>query len=148
MQVRVTQSCLTLCSPMGYTVHGVLQIRMLEWVAFPFSRESSQPRDWTQVSYIAGRFFTSWATGVSPNPIGCCLFKKKCAYRLTQSSTVKKRGIQKTTLLTPPSLDLRWISVVQAPQSAGPCHSSPRKWSLQPPRVVMETKWDNKWKYL
>ena len=47
---------------MDYTVHGILQARVLEWVAFPFSRESSQPRDWTQVSHIAGRFFTSWAT--------------------------------------------------------------------------------------
>ena len=45
-----------------HTVHGVLQARILEWVAFPFSRGSSQPRDWTQVSRIAGRFFTSWAT--------------------------------------------------------------------------------------
>ena len=47
---------------MDYTVHEVLQARILEWVAFPFSRGSSQPRDWTQVSHIAGRFFTSWAT--------------------------------------------------------------------------------------
>ena len=42
--------------------HGILQARRLEWVAFPFSRVSSQPRDRTQVSHIAGRFFTSWAT--------------------------------------------------------------------------------------
>ena len=47
---------------MDYTVHGILQARILEWVAFPLSRGSSQPRDWTQVSYIAGGFFTSWAT--------------------------------------------------------------------------------------
>ena len=47
---------------MGYTVHGILQARILEWVAFPFSRGSFQRRDQTQVSYIAGRFFTSWAT--------------------------------------------------------------------------------------
>ena len=48
---------------MGYiTIHGILQARILEWVAFPFSRESSQPRNRTQVSRIAGRFFTSWAT--------------------------------------------------------------------------------------
>ena len=42
-------------------VYGILQARILEWVAFPFSRGSSQPRDWTQVSHIAGRFFISWA---------------------------------------------------------------------------------------
>ena len=43
-----------------YTVYGILQARTLEWVAFPFSRGSSQLRDWTQVSCIVGRFFTSW----------------------------------------------------------------------------------------
>ena len=47
------KSCPTLCHPMDYTVHGILQARILEWVAFPFSRGSSQPRDWTQVSRIA-----------------------------------------------------------------------------------------------
>ena len=61
-QVKVAQSCLTLCDPMDYTVHGILQARIREWVAFPFSRGSSQPRDWTQASRVAGRFFTSWAT--------------------------------------------------------------------------------------
>ena len=47
---------------MDYTVHGILQARILEWVAVPFSKGSSQPSDQTQVSLIAGRFFTSWAT--------------------------------------------------------------------------------------
>ena len=47
---------------MDYTVHGTLQARILEWVAIPFSRASSQPRDRSQVSCIAGGFFTSWAT--------------------------------------------------------------------------------------
>ena len=46
---------------MDYRVHGILQVRILEWVAIPSSRESSQPRDPTQVSHIAGRFFTIWA---------------------------------------------------------------------------------------
>ena len=59
VKVKVTQSCPTLCDPMDYTVHGILQAGILEWVAFPFSRASSQPRDQTQVSCIAGRFFTS-----------------------------------------------------------------------------------------
>ena len=58
-RVKVTQLCLTLCDPMHYTVPGILQARILEWVAFPFSRGSSQPRDGTQVSHIAGGFFTS-----------------------------------------------------------------------------------------
>ena len=62
MKVKVTQSYPTLCDPMDYTVHGILQTRILEWVAFPFSRGSSQPKNWTQASRIAGEFFTSWAT--------------------------------------------------------------------------------------
>ena len=45
--------------PMVYTAQGILQARMLEWATFSFSRGSSQPRDQTQVSHIAGRFFTS-----------------------------------------------------------------------------------------
>ena len=93
--MKVTQSFLTLCDPMGYTVHRILQVRILEWVAFPFSKELnpgfphcrwilyqmshkgsprilewvaypfsrglSQPRNWTRVSCIAGRFFANWA---------------------------------------------------------------------------------------
>ena len=62
MKVKVSQSCPTLCDPMDYRAHGILQARILEWVAFPFSKGSSQPRDQTQVSLIAGGFFTSWAT--------------------------------------------------------------------------------------
>ena len=64
----VTQLCLTLCDPMdcgppGSSGHGIFQARILEWVAIPFSKGPSQPRDWTQVSHIAGGIFTSWATG-------------------------------------------------------------------------------------
>ena len=63
----VTQSCLTLCDPMdcsllGSSVHGIFQARILEWVAISFSRGSSNTREWTWVSRIAGRFFTIWAT--------------------------------------------------------------------------------------
>ena len=59
MKVKVTQWRLILRDPMDYTVHGILQARILEWVAFPFSRGSSQPRDRTQFSHIAGGFFTN-----------------------------------------------------------------------------------------
>ena len=58
----VTQSCLTLCSPPGSSVHGILQARILEKLAIPFSRGSSWSRDWTWVFYIAGGFFTIWST--------------------------------------------------------------------------------------
>ena len=68
---HLLQSCLTLCDPMdcsppGSFVHGILQARILEWVAMPFSRGSSPPKDGTQVSCvfcITGRFFTSEPPG-------------------------------------------------------------------------------------
>ena len=60
--MKVTQLCPAFCNPMDCTVHGILQARTLEWVAFPFSRGSSQPTDQTQVSRITGGFFISWAT--------------------------------------------------------------------------------------
>ena len=68
--VLVAQLCLTLCdpvdcSPPGFSVHGILQARILEWIAIPFSRGFTQPGDQIQVSCIAGRFFTVWATGIS-----------------------------------------------------------------------------------
>ena len=67
-QNEVTQLCLSLCDPVdcslpGSSIHGILQARTLEWVAISFSRGSSQPRDRTCVSCIAGRRFTLWATG-------------------------------------------------------------------------------------
>ena len=58
-KVKVAQSCPTVWYPMDHTVLGILQARILEWVAIPFSRVSSQPRDGTQVSHTAGGFFTS-----------------------------------------------------------------------------------------
>ena len=62
VKVLVTQLCPILCdplgcSPLGFSVHGISQERILEWITIPFSRGSSSPRDWTQVSHIAGRFF-------------------------------------------------------------------------------------------
>ena len=67
IDLLVTQLCLTHCNPIdcslpGSSVHRILQARILEWVAMPFSRESSKPRNWTQVSRIAGRLFIVWAT--------------------------------------------------------------------------------------
>ena len=71
VKVLVTQSCPTLCDPMdcslpGSSVHGFLQARILEWVAIPFSRESSQSRNQTQVSCTAGRFFTELRGKIQP----------------------------------------------------------------------------------
>ena len=71
MKVLVAQSCPTLyepndCSPPGSSLHGILQARLLEWVAIPFSRGSSRPRDQSQVYHIAGRFFIILSRRGSP----------------------------------------------------------------------------------
>ena len=65
--MKLAQSCLTLwdlmdCSPPGFSIHGILQARILEWAAIPFSRGSSRPRDQTQASHVARGLFTVWAT--------------------------------------------------------------------------------------
>ena len=68
---EVVQSCPTLCDPvdcnlLGFSIHGILQARILEWIAMSFSRGSSRPRDQTGVSCTAGGFFTSRATKEAP----------------------------------------------------------------------------------
>ena len=68
-------SCVRLCDSMDCIVHGIFQSRILEWVAGPFSRGSSQPRDQTQVSHIAGGFFTSWATREAQTYYKCKLLR-------------------------------------------------------------------------
>ena len=71
--MKVARLCLTLCDPMDCLVHGILQAKILEWVAFPFSRESSQPRNQTRVSCIAGGFFTNWAIREAKRAIYVCI---------------------------------------------------------------------------
>ena len=92
--VSVPQSCLALwdpldSSPPGSSVHGILQARTLEWVAIPFSRRSSPPKDQTHVSCIAGRFFTVWATRG---------FKMLHSLRLFHIPTVKSLSVAHTFL--------------------------------------------------
>ena len=79
--VLVAQSCLTLCdprdcSPLGSCVHGILQARILEWVAIPFSRGPSRPMDWTWVSHIADRFFNHRSHQGSPFFKGIIIFQQ------------------------------------------------------------------------
>ena len=97
-KVLVAQMCLILCNPMDYclpgcSVHGILQAGILEWVAIPFSRGSSQPRDQTQVFCIAGRFFIIWATREDLNK------QKKWAdlYRLVPN---RKRSTSRLYIVT------------------------------------------------
>ena len=76
-EVKDAQACLTLCNPMDYTVHGILQARILECDSFPFSRESSQPRDWIQVSRTTG-------DSLPAEPQGKPLMSKETLYSLLE----------------------------------------------------------------
>ena len=100
VKVSVTQSCPTLCDPMDCSppdssVPGILQARTLEWVAIPFCRGSSWPRDQTWVSCMAGRFFTIWATWEAPN-----LFFAY-GYSIIPASCVEKTIISPLNCLSP-----------------------------------------------
>ena len=107
MWVKVTQLCPTLCNPTDYTIHGILQAGILEWVAFPFSRGSSQPRDQTQVSCMAGRFFTSWATREAQEswsgqePTCQCTRSKKHGFNPLVSKILWRRTWQPTPAFLP-----------------------------------------------
>ena len=87
IHAKSLQLCPTLCNPMdwsspGSSVHGILQARILEWVAIAFSRRSSWPSDQTQVSHIADRFFTIWATREALCSIRICQICHIFYYRL------------------------------------------------------------------
>ena len=90
VHTKLLQSCLTLCdpkvcSPPGFSVHGILQARTLEWVAMPSSRGSSWPRNWTCISYapcVGSQFFTTSATG---KPNGKLLYRIERGVLLTTS---------------------------------------------------------------
>ena len=92
-KVKVAQSCPTLCNPMDYTAHGILQARILEWVAFPFSWGSSQPRDRTQVSRIAGRLRAEPQGKPDITEVGCKSlsydYSSKSFYYLLLNSSFK-----------------------------------------------------------
>ena len=96
--MKVTQSCLNLCDPMDYTVYSILQARILEWVAYPFSGGSSQLRDRAQISRIAGEFFTSWATREAQyiwnkrNIVGQSIFQFKKIFNFLIKKRINFRG--------------------------------------------------------
>ena len=118
MFVKVAQSCLTVCNPRDYTVHGILQARILEWIAFPFSRGSSQPRDRTQVSCIADRRFTVWATiqnstsfvlSIGIHFIFLYIFNVNVLYTLTDYKLLEIRINNKHKINKCCSWDLLWF---------------------------------------
>ena len=87
--MKVCQLCPTLCDPTDCTVHGIFQGGIQEWVASPLSRGSSQPRDQTQASHIAGGFFTSWAKYV--------LYMRYILFRASKVSLMIKNLLAKET---------------------------------------------------
>ena len=109
MKVLVAQSCLTLYDPMdcslpGSSVHGVLQARILEWVAIPFSRGSSWPRDRTWVSCTASRVFTNWATKEAHRYYQCTGNTGEIKWKWTlsvMSDPLQPHGLYPTMLLRP-----------------------------------------------
>ena len=125
------------CSPPGSSAHGILQARILKWVAIPFSRGSSKSRDQTCVSCIAGRFFTIWVTifkykikilkilhNCKPTPLNCTLthdvFTSIGAHHGGQSESP-----QNQSFLHPPPPP-RVSSGVAVPSGA-----SPGRWSKE-----------------
>ena len=99
--------------PMDCTVHGILQARILKWVAFPFSLGSSQFRDQTQISHIAGRFFTSWA------------IRELVEVTLKSDPVVRAPGgIFSSSMLTWSLTPALWMSVRNSPIAYG------AKWTL------------------
>ena len=104
-------ACPTLCNLMDYTVHGIFQARILEWVAVPFSRGSSQPRDQTQVSHIAGRFFTSLSHQGSPRTLEWVAYPLYSRFFPTQK-------------LSWGLLHCRWILYQLSYQGSPECHDS------------------------
>ena len=99
--VSRSQSCPTLCDPMdcsppGSSVHGIFQARVLEWVAIPFSRGSSQPRVQTQVSCITGRLFTAQPSGFSYiTSVLVCSLERPLPPQYLLSSLIPKDNIIK-----------------------------------------------------
>ena len=113
----VTQSCLTLCDPMdcsppGSSVHGILQVRILEWIAIPCSRRSSLPRGKTRVSCLAGIFFTIEPPGKPYEKLHRAKLglKKKHSFLHLPGPSPKVAASPKTVDTSVPSEDLGVLS--------------------------------------
>ena len=143
VKVKVAPLCLTLCDPMDHPAFGILEARVLEWVAFPFSRGSSQPRDKTQVSCIAGIFFTSWVTRKAqeywsgkpiPSPVDlsnpgteqgllhCKRILYQLGYQASPSSSPKQSDVRKLQALGSEYWlleKLKWGYTSKLPQPSG-----------------------------
>ena len=129
--MKIAQSHPTFWDPLDYTVHSILQARILELVAFLFSRRSSQPRDRTQVSLIAGGFFSSLATGEAQEPLEWVAYPFSSGSSWPRNQTEisciagrfftnwairKARGLQKAFLI------ISFDALHDQPVRQAPCH--------------------------
>ena len=111
VQAESLQSCPTLCHSTDYSlpgssVHRILQVKILEWVAMPSTRGSSWPRDRTQVSHIAGRFFTIWAT--RETHLKCRKMIKTCWMQCP--CVLRPNHPEHTVALASPVVSSWWVS--------------------------------------
>ena len=102
--MKDAQSCTTLCDTMDCIVHGILQARILERVAFPFSRGSSQPRDPTAFPALAGRFFTTSTTlGIG------CIYKISLGKRILFRTKLAWASLVVQLGKNPPARNKTWV---------------------------------------
>ena len=144
VKVLVTQLCPTIfdpidCSPPGSSVHGILQARILQWVAIPFSRGSFQSKDWTPVSFIACRFFTIWDTREASVCVCVCVCVCACVHvKLLQSCPTLCNPMDPMDCSPPGSSVhgnlqtriLEWIAMPSSKGSSQPRHRTCLLWLL------------------
>ena len=134
--LRVAQSCLTLYDPLDYSlplssVHGILQARILEWIAISFSRGSSQPRNQTWVSCTAGSFFTIWVTGEAGFKVEVSIPSRRPG--ASEFSELMVKTLSCWTYLRPPEILWEFIPLT-SPQGLGcvaslvRCFQGPPEW--------------------
>ena len=117
--VLVTRSCPTLCNPMNCSspdssVHGILQVRILEWVAIPLSKGSSRTKDWTQVSHIADRFFT-----ISEPPGRPQMQRRLSPILHGDNSKMRCKGNSKSNMKSSFSKKNKSLNKLQSPKTRG-----------------------------
>ena len=128
----VAQLCLTFCNPLdcrlpSSSVHGILQARMLEWIAIPFSRASSWPRDGTQVSCITSKLFSVWGSTIEE-------IKTKC-YWAPKSSWVKLPSQRRAQFEGKSTAEKNGLMQLALPSFLKPCplslHSNSQHWLVE-----------------
>ena len=129
MKVKVTLSFPTLCNPMDYTVHGILQARILEWVAIPFSRGSSQPRDCTQVSPTAGTSLPAQPPR-KPKPTNYRTFNLEWPHWISSNGLFSWHVLKSLSCVWLFCNPVLWAVAYQAPLSMG--FSRQEYWSKLP----------------